>query len=261
MISAADITAAVRGLGVRPDDALFVHSDVTRCIHVAGRRPADKLDTIVEGLAATVPAGALLMPTFTYSFCRGEEFEIDASPSTTGALTEHFRRTPGARRTADPIFSAALLGRLGAEWERALLTPGDSDCFGDRSVFGFLRARGAKLLMFGSGFGCCTFACHLEQRVGVPYRYFKNFSGVVRDGDRTWPTTARYYVRDLEADAVNDLSALERALLSRGRAAVEQLPDGPELFLTDAAAVLDVGAEHLRRDPRFLLGAAGGVAA
>jgi aminoglycoside 3-N-acetyltransferase len=253
MITAEQITHTLAGLGVKPHDTLFVHSDLRRCLTMAGRSREEKLDTIVRGIGDAVPAGTLILPTFTYSLCEGEEFDVERSPSTVGALTEHFRLLPGVRRTMDPIFSVAVRGELPDGWERRLFSVGDSDCFGAESVFAYLLECRAKLLFFGVGFESCTFVYHVEQRLGVPYRYFKDFRGLVRTDSEAVPVTARYFVRDLDGDVENDFRPLARALVEGGLAVTASLPRGPELFLTDTPSVAETAAERVRADPGFLI--------
>jgi aminoglycoside 3-N-acetyltransferase len=253
MIAAADITDALVSLGVEPHDTLFVHSDLRRCLTVAGRSREEKLDTIVGGIGDAVPAGTLIVPTFTYSLCEGETFDVERSPSTVGALTEHFRLLPAVRRTPDPIFSVAVRGELPEGWERRLFSVGDSDCFGAESVFAYLLESRAKLLFFGVGFESCTFVYHVEQRLGVPYRYFKEFRGLVRTDSEVVPVAARYFVRDLDGEVENDFAPLGRALVEGGLAVTASLPRGPELFLTDAPSVAATAAERVEADPDFLI--------
>jgi len=254
MIAAGQITEALASLGVRPHDTVFVHSGLERCLAVAGRSREEKLATIVRGLAEAVPDGRLILPTFTYSFCEGETFSVERSPSTVGTLSEHFRQLPGVRRTTDPIFSAAVLGvPLPEAWERRLFTVRDTDCFGDESVFAYLLEAGAKLLFFGVSFEFCTFVNRVEQHLRVPYRYFKEFPGVVTTGSGRARVTARYFVRDLESDVENYFQPLADALLAEGRAAAAAIPRGPELFLTDGRAVAEIATERVRENPDFLL--------
>jgi aminoglycoside 3-N-acetyltransferase len=253
MITAGHITEALADLGVRPQDNLFVHAGLQRCLTVAGRSREEKLATIVSGLRDAVPEGRLVLPTFTYSFCDGEAFDVEHSPSKVGMLTEHFRGLPGVRRTVDPIFSSAVQGALPPAWERRLFSVHDTDCFGDESIFAYLLESRAKLLFFGVSFEYCTFVYLVEQRLNVPYRYFKHFDGLVRSGTRIVPATARYFVRDLEGDVHNWLGPLAQALTETGRASSASLPRGPELFLTDAASVAEIAVERVRANPDFLL--------
>lgn len=253
VISAAQITQTLARLGVRPDDTLFVHSGLHRCLTVEGDTREEKLATIVRALSAAVPDGRLMLPTFTYSACNGEPFDVEDTPSTTGVLSEHFRALPGVRRTLDPIFSVAVRGALPKEWERRLFQMRDTDCFGDQSVFAYLLECDAKLLFFGVSFEYCTFVYRVEQQLLVPYRYFKDFQALVSDGSCLRPATARYFVRDLDADVENWFEPLARALLELGLASTASLSRGPELFLTDAPSVAEVATEQVRLNPDFLL--------
>jgi aminoglycoside 3-N-acetyltransferase len=219
---------------------------------VAGETPGEKLDTMLAALDLTVPEGVLALPTFSYSFTRGEDFGVRSSPSVVGVLSERFRSRPGVRRTADPIFSAAIRGSLPARWAH-LFEPGDTDCFGERSVFAYLRDVDAWLLFVGVGFAYCTFVYHVEQRLRVPYRYFKEFGGTIRDGDAAVRATARYFVRDLEDDVENWFDPLAAALVESGAARRASLPRGPALLLTTARAVEAEATRRVRQNPEFLL--------
>jgi aminoglycoside 3-N-acetyltransferase len=253
LIDADRITAALEELGVAPDDTLLVHSGLQGSGRVAGARSRDKLDTIVGGLAGAVPNGTLLMPTFTYSFCRHEVFDRDASPSTVGLLTEHFRRLPGVRRTAEPIFSCAVLGRVEPAWEEPLFTVGDKDCFGPESVFAYLLSRAGRVLFYDVGFAFCTFVHHVEQLLGADYRYRQRFTGTVRDGAREQPAAVDYLVRKLDEEVLPHFEPLEAVLLAAGGARRTTIPGGPTLLVADCRAILEQAVPALAGNPDYLL--------
>jgi aminoglycoside 3-N-acetyltransferase len=253
VITARDLTTALRRLGVAQTDTVFVHSDVRRCLRMEGTTRAQKLATIVRGLGDSVADGALVLPTFTYSLCRGEVFDLRRSPSRVGVLSEHFRSLPGVRRTADPIFSTAVRGRVPAVWEARLFEVGDKDCFGPHSMFGYLLHADAKLLFFGIAPTACTFIHHVEQCEHVSYRYFKEFSGLVASDAGIAPVTARYYVRDLDSDVETFLVPLVDALRADGRLADMRIARGPRVWLTSARAVAAAAAEGLRENDSYLL--------
>ena len=169
-----------------------------------------------------------------------------------GAFTEFFRHRPGVWRSVDPMFSVAVLGSLGAEWDQQLRTPGDSDCFGPTSIFARLAELDAKLLCWGTDIQALTFVHHAEQVIGVPYRYKKEFPGVVR-APEPLDVVASYNVRRLERGTEVWLHPLASELLRGGDARAHTLPDGPALLLTSAAAVLDTVERRLAANPLYLV--------
>lgn len=254
MIAAGDIASALADLGVGPRDTLFVHSGLKGALRLAGATREEKLATLAGGLRAAVPDGVLIVPTFTYSFTgAGEPFDVRATPSTVGVLTEYVRTLPGVRRTTDPLFSCAVLGDLPGPWRERLLTVGDVDCFGPHSVFALLDEADAKLLFLGVDFELCTYVYRVEQRLGVPYRYFKDFRGTVVDGDEATAVTARYFVRDLESDVENTFTPLADDLEAAGAARRARLERGPELFVTSARAVDAEIERRIAENPDYLL--------
>ncbi len=252
MITAGDITGKLAEMGVATHDALFVHAGMQSALRVAGDRPVDKLDTVLAGLLGAVPDGLLVMPTFTYSATENDVFDPATTPSTVGALTEQMRAHPRARRTLEPNFSCVLIGATSPDWEQRLFAPGDTDAFGDEGIFGLLRGRDAKLLFLGVSFRFCTYVHHVEQRLGVPYRYIKEFPAVVRVEGADHRVTARYFVRRLD-EVAPYFDSLADALAESGRSTTASLAGGPRLLLTDAAAVLETAKEGLASDPDFLV--------
>jgi aminoglycoside 3-N-acetyltransferase len=253
VITSADIAAALRDAGIAPGDMVYAHSGMQSAIRAEGSSREKKMDTVLGGFEAAVEEGVLMLPTFTYSYCRGEDFDVAGSPSTVGMLTERFRHRPGVRRTPEPIFSTAVLGELPPTWEDRLFRVGDVDCFGPDSVFAHLYEVDAKLLFFGVGFEFATYVYLVEERRQVPYRYMKAFTGsVIRDG-RATPTTAEYFVRHLDQDVENDFGPLAAELLDRGAAVETRIPKGPRILVAGARAVHDVASECLDANPDFLL--------
>jgi aminoglycoside 3-N-acetyltransferase len=253
MILARDISAAVSDLSVAEDDVLFVHSGLRDSLRVAGGTAREKMATVLDGLRGAVPSGTLMMPTFTYSFCREEPFDVQASPSTVGVLTEWFRRQPGVRRTPEPIFSVAVQGPIRPEWEPRLFAVGDKECFGAESIFAYLLEVDAKILLYGADFDTCTLVHYVEQAQQVPYRFMKPFSGTVRHDGIESRVTARYFVRELRSGTEVHLGPLASRLTDEGVAARTVLRDGPTLVAVSARALEAVATRALTADPRFVI--------
>jgi aminoglycoside 3-N-acetyltransferase len=254
MITAGDITTALRELGLGEGDAVFVHAGMRRALTVAGRGRAEKFETILGGVSDAVGEGSVMMPAFSYSFTKGEDFDLAITPSVgVGVLAEYFRALEGVRRTIDPLFSAAIRGPVAEGWEERLFTIRDVDCFGEGSIFDYLRAVNAKLLFFGVPATANTFVHYVEQLLGVPYRYFKDFRGRVKDESTARDVTARFYVRALDQDVDTYLAPLGDDLLRAARARARALPGGPSLYLTDAASVVRQCREGVAANPDYLI--------
>ena len=96
MITAADITAALRELGVGPADVLYAHSGMQSAIRAEGSTREEKMDTVLDGLQDVVGGGVLMLPTYSYSYTRGEDFDVAFSPERIdpGNTTFGLRNTP-----------------------------------------------------------------------------------------------------------------------------------------------------------------------
>ncbi len=252
MIESGEIMAGLRSLGIDGRDTLFVHAGMQSALRVAGAGREEKMDTVLAALEGAVDGGTLMLPTFTYSFCEGADFDVADSPSTVGMLTERFRVRDGVRRTREPLFSVAVRGPA----PERLFAVSDVECFGEDSVFAHLHAVDAKLLFVGVGFGFCTYLHFLEQRFRVPYRYLKPFTGTVIDGQARHRVTARYFVRRRRAGVVNDFDPLARELLERDLFTEHHIERGPRLLCCGARAVHDVARELVTADPDYLVAGA-----
>ncbi len=206
-----DLIKALQSVGIQNGDTIFVHSRVSA---FGTRAPADRatfLKILTETLERAVgETGTIIMPTFTYSFCNNESFDIEHSPSTVGVLTDFFRKEPGVFRTRHPIFSVAIKGPLHKQ-----LSIINEDSFGEKSIFGNLKNQGGKFVFLGAPFSAFTFLHHIEQMYGVPYRYFKEFRGTIV-GNTGGDVSSTYFVRKLNADIETDTSRLQKHLTDLG---------------------------------------------
>lgn len=101
------IAAGLVGLGVRPGDALLVHSALSSLGHVAGGAEA-----LVHALLDLLgPAGTLAAPTLPDLT---QPFSVETSPSTVGRMSEVVRVWPGAWRSQHPTHAVAAVGARAA---------------------------------------------------------------------------------------------------------------------------------------------------
>ena len=239
-----DFERALATLGVREGDILCVHSDIA----TFGKLLVDDRSFVMERICRSLvdavgSSGSVIMPTFTYSFCNGEVFDVGNSRSTVGALTEYFRLRPDAIRTKHPLFSVAIWGH-DKEW---FLDVG-RDSFDEDSIFGKLHARNAKILLLGVPFRlACTYVHYIEQRHAVPYRYLKEFKGIVKIGGQEIPTSCTYNVRYLDRNINTDLSRFEVRLLGSGIMRSDRIGCG-DVQIVEAEALFEDGRRLLDQD-------------
>lgn len=254
IFTGTDLLKALKELGINDGDDLCVHS----AIHAFGL-PAVKdlqklsgptfLGNFVDALKAAVgTAGTLLMPTFTYSFCKNEPYDLQSSPSTVGVLTEYFRKLPETRRTGDPIFSFAVWGKRTAEYLK--ISP---FCFGVNSVFDKLYRNRGKIVFFGTSVGSMTFIHYVENLFKVPYRYDKTFTGEIIESGVLTSSSCVYYVRDINRKSIFNTAILRNFAISTDN--LKQVPYGAGVItVVDAFRLCNDLLSALKRNPLFLLG-------
>lgn len=154
-------------LGVKPGGALLVHSSFKSLGDVPGG-----IRTLTDGLAGALgPEGTLLMPALSYMSVGREQphFDVRATPSCVGAVTEYFRRLEGTVRSMHPTHSMCGRGPLAAAlFDKHIL---DTTPCGPNSPFSRLRFHGGQVLMLGCGLLPNTAMHAIEDAADAPYIY------------------------------------------------------------------------------------------
>ena len=248
VLTQEDFTDALRSVGVMLGDTIFVHSDVRVFGKIAEPDKTKLLRPLVEALEASVgPGGTVVMPAFSYSFCKGEPYDPDTTRSTVGVLTDFFRTESGVERSLHPMFSVSAWGK-----GREAFMHTSKDSFGAGTAFDTLRQADGTIVLLGTDFQACTFLHHVEQMCGVPYRFMKTFEGVVIDGATTSHESYTYFVRPLDGTIVNDFNAIEPYL--REKALLREVSVGSGRILAISARRLyDEASRLLVQDPYFFV--------
>ena len=201
----AQLSEALKAVTVQPGDGLLIHS----ALQLLGR-PEAGLQMVLETLLEAVGSeGTIAVPTFPFTFNRGIDYDPATTPSKgMGALSEFVRQQPDALRTPHPMQSLAVLGKHAADLARR----DTLSAFDDGSAFDCMVQLGFKLLLLGADIQSASIVHYSEQRAEVPYRYWKDFSGRVKQGDEWQLRTYRMFVRDLELNPELRLAPIQRAL-------------------------------------------------
>ncbi len=185
---------------VQSGDCVYVVSDVfdiAKAVRAQGERfePHKLIDKLQEMVGKE---GTLLFATFNWDFCGGTPFDYYKTPVRTGALSKKALEREEFVRTKHPLYSFAVWGK-----DQALLEQNDSKTsFGPGTIFAYLYEKNAKVLNVGiPALKGVTYVHHVEQMVGVPYRYHKDFTGSYTDKNGVCSErTYSMYVRDLIKD-------------------------------------------------------------
>ena len=125
--------------------------------------------------------GTIVVPTFNLNLCNTD---IPFEPATTashnrGVFTEYVRQRPEARRSFHPFGSYAAIG---PEAE-AITARVARHVYGPETPEARMIERNATAVLIGADYTNCSTVHHVEQLMGVPYRYTKEFiHPVARDG-------------------------------------------------------------------------------
>ncbi len=245
----ADLEAALHRLGLRPGDTVFGHSNLGFFgIPAEGRDQATICAGVLEVFQRVLgDQGTLVVPTFSYSFPRGEPFDPAATPSTCGVFTEYVRRLPQARRSLDPIVSVAAVGARAEELTASL----SDNSYDENSFFArFLRAEG-RICNMNLDAGS-TFIHYVERMLQVPYRFDKRFAGTLLLDGEARPASQTIWVRYLSSDdTVAEFTQFDTLARSQGLFREEPVGRGA-VGLIDASAVVELIRTTLPARPWFL---------
>jgi len=244
--SFADLVGLFEALGLDRGDIAMVHCSLFT-LGVLPEGPKTLLDALRWVLGEE---GTVVVPTFTYSYRRGEVFDVRETPSdpAIGVFSEFVRRSPGAIRSLCPQFSMASVG-MRAE---TLMYRDGPACFGPGSIYQRLFDEGVKTIALGVPYsrGLSAFM-HFEKLAGVPYRRDLPLSGRTIGYDGVvFEDSAIHFARD-EVNYVGgftDRENMGRELEAAGIAKVCRLSHSAHVLLP-AAAWRDHVVGRLKSDP------------
>ncbi|MCL2203839.1 MAG: AAC(3) family N-acetyltransferase [Defluviitaleaceae bacterium] len=160
--------ADLQALGVMPGNCLLVHSSY-KSLGKGVEDPAQVIETLRFALGEE---GTLMMPTLSYESVPAlpderRVFDVRATPSDVGAISECFRKMPGVVRSLHPTHSVAAVGKRAREM--VAHHEKDTTPVGENSPLRKLRDAKGFILMLGCGLEPNTSMHGVEELAGVPY--------------------------------------------------------------------------------------------
>lgn len=167
-VTAGQITADLRKMGIQTGDILFIHSSLKSLGYVDGGPKA-----VIQGLLDAVgPEGTLLLPTYympggsILGTCQLEGYVFDPRIHGTnmGALPDAFLQFPGVERSIHPTHSVSAIGKHAKFLTEAHhLAP---SVFGKGSPWQRFHELNGTVLGIGISMGPVTFYHLLEDTLG-----------------------------------------------------------------------------------------------
>jgi aminoglycoside N3'-acetyltransferase len=234
--------------GVRSGDILFAHS----ALFALGRLRGEPIRSIPAKLVETLrahlqPSGTLVVPAFNFGFCRGKPFDRQQTPAEKmGPLAEYVRKLPDSVRSPHAIQSVAAVGGQAS----ALCSVDTPSAFDEEGPFGQMLRQGAKLIQLGGT--TISLAHYAEQKMEVPYRFWKSFTGWYVDSGTEKVKTYRMYARDLDLAPVPYFDSVLEALRRRSRLFEARLGGG-SVRVFGFRAFIDEALRQIADDPYALV--------
>jgi len=229
-------------------DFVLVHSSFKSLGEVDGG-PQVVIDALLECIGKN---GTLLMPTYNWDFSDGvnNSYDVLNTPSKTGILNEIVRKNPHSKRTMDPVYSFAILGKL----RDGLYDLTYESSYGKDSMFAKLRELKGKIMVIGveNYNRWMTFFHHCEEMSNVNYRYLKTFHGNITGYDRkTIPGKIAFYVRNLEMGAQTELNKMGKILEDKKIIKMQKIGNSIAKFM-DANEVYARTLKEISNNPYIL---------
>ncbi|HTY22676.1 MAG TPA: AAC(3) family N-acetyltransferase, partial [Desulfomonilaceae bacterium] len=241
---------ALQRCGLNRGDTVLCHSNVGFFGRPKEGGTAEIIVQTILGAFQEVlgPDGTIIVPTFTYSFCKGEEFDPENSSSKMGLFAEMLRRHPLARRSEDPIFSVAALGARSQE----LTENAPQECFGKNCFWERLLNADGVICFMNLDLNYCNFNHYVERCLNVPYRYDKLFTGYITKNGIKKKSSAIHFCRDLSnPGTLQSVELLTETAVREG--ALRSCPVGRgQLVCIRAAEIYCLTEQGFKSNPWFM---------
>jgi aminoglycoside 3-N-acetyltransferase len=243
-LTAAELAADLRALGLPAGASVLVHSSLSRIGRVDGGAA-----TVVAALEHVVgPDGTVLVPTFTggphLSPSCPPVFDPVADAGWTGAVAETVRLRPDAVRSLNPTHSVAAIGRRARELTRDHVDS-VSPCDGSSPFARLAERDDGYVLLVGVDHESNSTFHHVEELVGVDYHLQREPArAVVNVGSQT-------LVRDVllhRYGTPRRFMVVDELLTELGAQTVGRV-GAAETRLVRARAMVSIAADALRADP------------
>ena len=232
-ISKGDMLCALKDVGAHDCDILFIHTEINFGAPVGGLKRRELLASLMD-ILTELKVGTLIFPTFTFSFCNNEVYDIQNSKTYMGTLNEYARKICSGERSRDPLLSFYVIGE-----KYNLIDNIGNSSLGKGSGYDRLHNCGkrVKFLFFGADMReCFTYTHYIEAMAGVPYRYGRTFTGTIIDKGIELQNQSAILYTSYANCVLNDIPIVYNEMLKRGQLSMKQIGDGSVCCFSEADA-------------------------
>ncbi len=245
-----DIKNSLISAGLNKGDDVFIHSNIGFFGKCENAKNSKELSACFYHAITEVigDSGTIVVPTFTYSGCNNEEFDVDTTQCKMGIFSKYIMNLSDSKRSNDCNFSVSAIGISSSYYtDNIPLNPFGEDSFFER----FYKKKGKILcLNFDAG---TTFVHYVERKCNVPYRTDKEFISRVIENGISQQKKSYHFVYDLNkpGDAA-EFTRLHQICLDYGIAKTATLGKGT-ILIESSVELYNIIEETLKKRPRFLL--------
>lgn len=251
--SSGDVTVrsvqnALYEVGAHDCDILYIHTGISFGLPVSGIKRKELLGILLE-ILQNVGVRTLVFPTFTFSFCNNEIFDVQKSKTSMGAINEFARKSGQGVRSKDPLLSVYVLG------DPLDLVDGlGENSLGPESNYDRIHQHGEKVkfLFLGAKMEeCFTYTHHMEAMFSSPYRYYREFCGTVVEGNKQTPNVTAKLFSTYANCTLNPAPIIRDAMSTRGQLRRQSLGESSVCCFSEQDAYTTI-AEVLQHNPYAL---------
>lgn len=248
-VTASDITKVLEQLKIGDAKYLYVHTGMNFGLPNPKLGRKALLEELFK-LFTQFNIENILFPTFTFSFCNGDNYDVRSSRSKMGAINEYVRTLPQAIRSIDPLMSSVLVGK-----DTDLVQNLSKQSIGAGSTFDKLHNReDVKFLFFGTKIGdCFTYMHYIEKMVNSTYRYDRDFTGMITDAEgNTYEDTYSLFVRYRNVYAGKGSYVYEEQMKEKGISTRVNLGDA-SITVVDEVPAYEYYVDLITKDPNYFV--------
>ena len=245
MLDYKKLVAEFKRIGLEEKDVVFLHSSFKSFGGVEGGP-----QTVIDALISTLGnEGTLIVPRFNFDFStHNTPWDIRTTPSQTGVISEFVRKDPRSFSVFHPIYSFSIIGKHAKE----LVKHRYKGSYSKDSIFHKLRILDAKILQIDRVYKGTTMFHYVEEMLGVDYRYFKNFTGIVtNENGRSYEDTFNIYVLNREQNFFTYVQPIGKILEEKGVMKIDRIGDATTWYMK-AEDMYRVTADAIKKNPRIL---------